>query len=147
VDTLDARPGVVEVRAGRDDGDKKEEAAFGVGVGVGVRGAQGVVLVQEGDGEGPGKRRAARRAGEVGLLPAGVLARERREVENARRVAGEEAAEGFLPLGDDAVGDAPGRDERGRRDDEPDQLDVAEPLLVGAEGGVGGQHEGLISPA
>ena len=42
------------------------------------------------------------------------------------------------------------REEGGRGDDEADRLDVAEPLLVGAEGGVVGHQEGLrgrsISP-
>ncbi len=137
------RPGVVEVGAGRDDGDEEEEAIGGVGVGDGVRGAKDVVLVREGDGERLGKRRAAGRAGEVAFLPAEELAGERREVEEARWVAREEAAEGLLLGGDVAVGDAPGGGERGRRDDEPDRLDVAEPLLVGAEGGVPGHQEGL----
>lgn len=134
--------GVVERRTGRDDGDEEEPAVGGVGVGDGEGGAKGVVLVRERDAERLGERRAARRAGEVALLPAEEFACEGREVGEAKRVAGEEAAEGFLLRGDVAVGDDAGGEKGGRGDDEADRLDVAEPLLVGAEGGVGGAQEG-----
>ena len=100
------------------------------------------MLVGEGDREGFGKRRPARRTGEIALPPAEEFAGEGREVCQGGRLSREEAAEGFLLCGDVPVGDDAGGEKGGRRDDEADRLDVAEPFVVGAEGGVVGHQEG-----
>ena len=134
--------GLIEVEAELDPLDQHEPFAVAVRglveLGDGVGRAEGLVVLRQGDFERLGDTIAVGAAEQVGRLPSQDLCGEAREFEDGRlRVVltlhsglFDEIEEAGM-VGDDVlVRVCSGGSQRGRRDDQADRLEVAEPFLM-----------------